>query len=140
MPGRWRVLALLFAVRTTMGFQFQVVAALAPLMRSELGINLADIGLLIGLYIRYLLPGRPPQAVADVIEAAVLNDARMSLTVGLRAALASAASSGLFDSLAHPDLVRMYGPEIPWDWKAVAGYLDGLCLEVSSGGLYKPHT
>ena len=34
--------------------------------------------------------------------------------------LAAAASSGLFDSLAHPDLVRMYGPEIPWDW-AVAG-------------------
>jgi len=53
--------------------------------------------------------------------------------------LARAASSGLFDSLAHPDLVRMYGPEIPWDWKAVAGSLDGVCLEVSSGGLYKPH-
>jgi histidinol-phosphatase (PHP family) len=54
--------------------------------------------------------------------------------------LASAASSGLFDSLAHPDLVRMYGPEIPWDWEAVAGSLDGVCLEVSSGGLHKPHT
>ena len=51
MPGRWRVLALLFAVRTTMGFQFQAVAALAPLMRSELGISLADIGMLIGLYV-----------------------------------------------------------------------------------------
>ncbi len=54
MPGRWRVLALLFAVRTTMAFQFQAVAALAPLMRSELGVSLADIGLLIGLY---LAPG-----------------------------------------------------------------------------------
>lgn len=53
--------------------------------------------------------------------------------------LAAAASSGLFDSLAHPDLVRMYGPEIDWDWQAVAGSLDGVCLEVSSGGLYKPH-
>ena len=51
MSDRWRVLALLFAVRTTMGFQFQAVAALAPLMRSELGISLADIGLLIGLYV-----------------------------------------------------------------------------------------
>ena len=48
--------------------------------------------------------------------------------------LAAAASSGLFDSLAHPDLVRMYGPEIPWDWEAVAGSLDGVCLEVSSAG------
>jgi MFS family permease len=54
MPGRWRVLALLFAVRTTMAFQFQAVAALAPLMRRELGVSLADIGLLIGLY---LAPG-----------------------------------------------------------------------------------
>jgi MFS family permease len=54
MTGRWGVLALLFAVRTTMAFQFQAVAALAPLMRSELGISLADIGLLIGLY---LAPG-----------------------------------------------------------------------------------
>jgi hypothetical protein len=29
MPLRWRVLALLFAVRTTMAFQFQSVARLA---------------------------------------------------------------------------------------------------------------
>lgn len=53
--------------------------------------------------------------------------------------LASAATSGLFDSLAHPDLVRMYGPEIDWDWDAVAASLDGVCVEVSTGGLYKPH-
>ena len=31
MPGRWSILAVLFAVRATMGFQFQAVAALAPL-------------------------------------------------------------------------------------------------------------
>jgi histidinol-phosphatase (PHP family) len=53
--------------------------------------------------------------------------------------LASAAASGLFDSLAHPDLVRMHGPEIDWDWEAVAGSLDGVCLEVSTAGLYRPH-
>jgi histidinol-phosphatase (PHP family) len=53
--------------------------------------------------------------------------------------LAGAARSGLFDSLAHPDLVRMLGPEIPWGWSAVADSLDGTCLEVSSGGLLKPH-
>ena len=53
--------------------------------------------------------------------------------------LASAATSGLFDSLAHPDLVRMYGPEIDWDWDAVAASLNGVCIEVSTGGLYKPH-
>jgi histidinol-phosphatase (PHP family) len=53
--------------------------------------------------------------------------------------LGAAASSGLFDSLAHPDLVRMHGPEIAWDWQGVASVLDGVCLEVSSAGLHKPH-
>jgi histidinol-phosphatase (PHP family) len=54
-------------------------------------------------------------------------------------ALALAARSGLFDALAHPDLVKMYGPEIPWDWAALVEALDGPCLEVSSAGLQKPH-
>jgi histidinol-phosphatase (PHP family) len=53
--------------------------------------------------------------------------------------LALAARSGLFDALAHPDLVKMYGPEIPWDWASVADALDGACLEVSSAGLHKRH-
>jgi histidinol-phosphatase (PHP family) len=53
--------------------------------------------------------------------------------------LAAAAASGLFDSLAHPDLVRMHGPEIPWRWGDVADSLDAACLEVSSSGLHKPH-
>jgi histidinol-phosphatase (PHP family) len=53
--------------------------------------------------------------------------------------LARAAESGLFDSLAHPDLVKMYGPAIPWDWSAVAASFDGTRLEVSSAGLHKPH-
>jgi histidinol-phosphatase (PHP family) len=53
--------------------------------------------------------------------------------------LALAAASGLFDALAHPDLVKMYGPEIPWNWAAVVEPLDGTCLEVSSAGLHKPH-
>jgi histidinol-phosphatase (PHP family) len=53
--------------------------------------------------------------------------------------LALAARSGLFDVLAHPDLVRMFGPEIDWDWREVARSLDGAALEVSTSGLYKPH-
>ena len=48
MPLRWRVLALLFAVRTTMAFQFQSVGALGPLVRADFGVGLADLGLLIG--------------------------------------------------------------------------------------------
>ena len=54
IPGRWSVLALLFAVRATMGFQYQSVAAVAPLIARDMGLTLADIGVLFGLY---LAPG-----------------------------------------------------------------------------------
>jgi histidinol-phosphatase (PHP family) len=54
-------------------------------------------------------------------------------------ALGLAARSGLFEALAHPDLVRMFGPEIDWDWATVASSVNGIALEVSTSGLYKPH-
>ena len=61
MRNRWSVLAVLFAVRATMAFQFQSVAAVAPLLTGEFGVSIADIGLLIGLYfapgITLALPG-----------------------------------------------------------------------------------
>jgi len=50
MRNRWRILALLFSIRATMAFQFQSVAAVAPLLNGEFGVGLADIGVLIGLY------------------------------------------------------------------------------------------
>jgi histidinol-phosphatase (PHP family) len=54
-------------------------------------------------------------------------------------ALGQAAQSGLFDSLAHPDLVKFHRSEIDWDWNEVAGALEGVAIEVSSAGLHKPH-
>jgi MFS family permease len=51
MSNRWYVLALLFGVRVAMAFQFQAVAALSPFMMSEFKVGIADIGLLIGLYL-----------------------------------------------------------------------------------------
>jgi histidinol-phosphatase (PHP family) len=54
-------------------------------------------------------------------------------------ALGQAARSGLFDSLAHPDLVKFYGGLVQWDEDAFVGELEGVCLEVSSAGLRKPH-
>jgi MFS family permease len=61
LHNRWSILAVLFAVRLTMGFQFQSVAAVAPLLERELGVSLADIGILIGLYftpgVALALPG-----------------------------------------------------------------------------------
>jgi predicted MFS family arabinose efflux permease len=50
LRNRWGILAVLFAVRLTMGFQFQSVAAVAPLLGHDFGVGLADIGILIGLY------------------------------------------------------------------------------------------
>ncbi len=51
MSSRWKVLALLFTVRVSMAFQFQAVAALSPLIMRDFGIGIADLGLLIGLYL-----------------------------------------------------------------------------------------
>ena len=63
LRNRWVILAVLFAVRLTMGFQFQSVAAVAPLLGRDFGIGLADIGILIGLYftpgVALALPGGP---------------------------------------------------------------------------------
>ncbi|MDB5583789.1 MAG: arabinose transporter permease [Bradyrhizobium sp.] len=50
MRNRWAILAVLIAVRSTIAFQFQSVAAVAPLVASQFGVSLADIGVLIGLY------------------------------------------------------------------------------------------
>src|SRR6266851_9296356 len=50
MRNRWGILAVLFTVRATMAFQFQSVAAVAPLLGNTYGVSIADIGILIGLY------------------------------------------------------------------------------------------
>lgn len=54
MPGRWTILAALFAARLSMGFQFQVVAVTGPLLQRDLGLDFGELGLLIGLH---MLPG-----------------------------------------------------------------------------------
>jgi MFS family permease len=61
LNNRWGILAVLFLVRATMAFQFQSVAAVAPLLGSAFGVSIADIGVLIGLYfapgVALALPG-----------------------------------------------------------------------------------
>jgi len=57
MPGmanRWAALAIVFVTRTSMGFQFQSVASVAPPMIADLGLSYAQLGTLIGVY---MLPG-----------------------------------------------------------------------------------
>lgn len=54
MSSSWRCLAALTLARAAMGFQFQSVATVAPLIGNGLGLDNAQLGWLIGLY---LLPG-----------------------------------------------------------------------------------
>lgn len=56
VPGRtrWVILAMLFACRTGMGFQFQALGSASSSLVDQLGFNYAEIGTLIGLF---MLPG-----------------------------------------------------------------------------------
>ena len=54
MTPSWRCLGALTLARAAMGFQFQSIAAVAPLVSDGLGLDKAQLGWLIGLY---LLPG-----------------------------------------------------------------------------------
>ena len=59
--GRWAALAVLTLARTAMGFQFQSVGAVSPLLIDRLHISNVDLGWLIGLFslpgIFFSLPG-----------------------------------------------------------------------------------
>ena len=59
--------------------------------------------------------------------------------------LRNAARSGLFDSLAHPDLAKHHGPRpgveaVQWLHEETADAIEAadVCIEVSSAGLHKP--
>jgi MFS family permease len=54
LHNRWFILAVLFAARTAMGFQFQSVAATSSHLIGALAIDYATLGTLIGIY---MLPG-----------------------------------------------------------------------------------
>jgi MFS family permease len=54
MTNRWAALAIVFVTRTSMGYQFQSVASVGPLLVAELGFTWAQLGSLIGLF---MLPG-----------------------------------------------------------------------------------
>jgi chloride channel protein, CIC family len=55
-------------------------------------------GLVIGVFLRYCVPGRRPQGVADVIEAVLINKGKMKLWTGISTFLASATSLGMGSS------------------------------------------
>src|SRR3977135_3675829 len=88
--NRWGILAVLFVVRLTMAFQFQSVAAAAPLLPPHFGAGLAEIGILVGLYFTpgaaLALPGGAiGQRFGD--KTTVLGALTLMLIVGLAIAL-----------------------------------------------------
>jgi MFS family permease len=113
MKNRWTVLALLFAVRSVMAFQYQSTAAVSPLLMERYGVDLADIGLLIGLY---LAPGIVLALPGGKL-GALIGDKRCVL-IGL----ALMTSGGTMMTLAET-----------WDWqvagRAIAG-IGGVLLNV----------
>lgn len=52
--ARWRMLALIFVVRTGLGFQFQTMGSVGEVLRGPLGLSYAELGTLIGIF---FLPG-----------------------------------------------------------------------------------
>ena len=69
-------------------------------------------GLVIGLAVRYLMPGQRPHGVADVIEASALHGGRMSLTTGVKAAVLSAGSIGVGASVGREGPVVHLGASL----------------------------
>jgi len=49
-PNRWVVLAALFIARSSLGYHFQSVASVSPLLVEDLGIDFTEVGTLIGLF------------------------------------------------------------------------------------------
>ena len=52
--ARWHMLALIFVVRTGLGFQFQTMGSVGDALRDPLGLSYAELGTLIGIF---FLPG-----------------------------------------------------------------------------------
>jgi MFS family permease len=91
--NRWIILAVLFAVRCAMAFQFESVAAIAPLLGDKFDASLADIGVLIGLY---FTPGVALSVPGGAI-GQKFGDKRTAL-VGLLFMLIGSLAMGLSDS------------------------------------------
>ena len=100
MANRWVALVIVFVTRTSMGFQFQAVAAVAPLMVAELQLTWVQLGSLIGLY---MLPGAVFALPGGVLGQR-LGDRRM--VVG---SLALMVAGGLVTAAAHGFVVAAAG-------------------------------
>jgi histidinol-phosphatase (PHP family) len=86
-------------------------------------------------------------SVHYIDDLAVDSEPRLLDAVGVEEAwrryferLGAAARSGLYDSLSHPDLVKIFGERAAFDYGPVADVIadSGVAVEVSTAGLRKP--
>jgi MFS family permease len=138
LRNRWGLLAVLFVVRLTMAFQFQSVAAVAPLLGHDFGAGLADIGILIGLYftpgIALALPGGAiGQRFGD--KNTVLAALLMMLTGGLAMALSASWSVQIIGRLiagAGGVLLNVQMTKMVADWFAGKEIATAMAIFVNS--------
>jgi MFS family permease len=136
--NRWVILAVLFVVRLTIAFQFQSVAAVAPLLGHDFGVGLADIGILIGLYftpgVALALPGGAiGQRFGD--KTTVLGALTLMLIGGLAMALSASWSGQIAGRLvagAGGVLLNVQMTKMVADWFAGKEIATAMAIFVNS--------
>jgi len=122
MNSRWVALLLIFITRVSMGFQFQSIGSIGPLLVADLGLTYAQLGTLIGLY---LLPGVALALVGGVIgqrigdRRAVVGSLAVMVVGGLLTAWSerfAGAASGRLLSGAGAVLMNILLVKITADW------------------------
>ncbi len=128
LRNRWFILAVLFVVRLTMAFQFQSVAAVAPLLGSEFGVSLADIGILIGLYftpgVALALPGG---AVLGALILMLIGTLAMALSDSWSGQIAGRLVAGAGGVLLNVQMTKMVA-----DWFAGREIATAMAIFVNS--------
>ncbi len=138
MQMRWIILFVLFFARTVMAFQFQSVAALSPQIVESLAVTLADVGLLIGLY---LGPGivvavgggavamrfGDKRTVAASLALMVVGGVIVAQATTLEAAIAGRLVSGVGGVV-----INVLMTKLVLDWFAKGGLSTALAIFISS--------
>ena len=139
MRNRWGILAVLFTVRLAMAFQFQSVPAVAPLLQTQFGVGLAEIGFLIGLFftpgVALALPGGAiGQWLGDrrTVLAALAADARRQLRDGVRRKPGTGRSPGRLMAGTGGVLLNVQMTKMVADWFAGKEIATAMAIFVNS--------
>ena len=111
-------------------FADRLVSRLAELPMWQILLVPTAGGLLIGLFLHFLMPGGRPMGVADVIEAMALRNGRMRLLDGIAAACVSIVSLGVGASAGRE------GPMVHLGASIAGGVTQRLGLSPIWHGLY----